>query len=210
MYASHIYCGAVQVCWDTSTSTIGRKHKKSRFYLGNLNPLVILGLCVPQLRQIVGREVTQEISKRVFGFRSCVVSVSRRGFLLISSFHSLVAFSLVLGITAAHFEIGGEWFVRLVSAMWSKFYLTTHVLQSSATHLTMTLIHSCLGFSEKKKLNSTERRRRKRKIESQGFSNKEVVQKKWLPYTPTAFHSMPSQHHRRQLCWPSKIRRPTW
>jgi len=114
MYASHIYCGAVQVCWDTSTSTIGRKHKKSRFYLGNLNPLVILGLCVPQLRQIVGREVTQEVSKRVFGFRSCFVSVSRRCFLLFS-FHSLVAFSLVLGIAAAHFEIGGEWFVCAVS-----------------------------------------------------------------------------------------------
>ena len=88
MYASHIYCGAGQVCcWDTSTTTIGRKQKKSRFYLGKLNPLVILGLCVPQLRQVVGREVTQEVSKRVFGFRrSCiVVSVSGRGFLLFSS-----------------------------------------------------------------------------------------------------------------------------
>ena len=85
-----------------------RKHRQSWFYLRALDPRKILGLCVPQLRQVVGGQITQEVSKRVFGRRSCVVSIRRGRSLLLSSLGSLVAFSFVLGVTAAHCEIGSE------------------------------------------------------------------------------------------------------
>ena len=60
-YASHIYCGAEQVCCKDT-----RSNNTENIYLNAADPRIVLRLCIPKLRKVVRRELAQKVGISVF------------------------------------------------------------------------------------------------------------------------------------------------
>ena len=98
-YASHIYCGAEQVCCKDTRSN----NTENFFYLNAADPRIVLRLCIPKLRKVVRRELAQKVGISVFR-RRIQIAINIDDFLL-SPLGFLVGFSLVLGLTATHGDL---------------------------------------------------------------------------------------------------------
>ena len=97
-YASHIYCGAEQVCCKDT-----RSNNTENFYLNTADPRIVLRLCIPKLRKVVRRELAQKVGISVFR-RGIQIAINIDDFLL-SPLGFLVGFSLVLRLTATHADL---------------------------------------------------------------------------------------------------------
>ena len=98
-YASHIYCGAEQVCCKDTRSN----NTENFFYLNAADPRIVLRLCIPKLRKVVRRELAKKVGISVFR-RRIQIAINIDDFLL-SPLGFLVGFSLVLGLTATHGDL---------------------------------------------------------------------------------------------------------
>ena len=97
-YASHIYCGAEQVCCKDT-----RCNNTENFYLNAADPRIVLRLRITKLRNVVRRELAQKVGISVFR-RRIQIAINIDDFLL-SPLGFLVGFSLVLGLTATHGDL---------------------------------------------------------------------------------------------------------